>query len=156
MAGDIFEVKRGMEVYATVSDRFIYHGSHFSRGRSNTVIKVGDILKPPTRGSRKAVVSELVRLMKCYSTFEGLEVDRDLLEKAIKLPVHKSDRLYTSVYVGEYVVVEAGRDDEHSWYVHAQKLRNGKLDPKGRKIWFYQAGCYSVVHPNIPVIRRYD
>lgn len=68
--------------------------------------------------------------------------------------------------VGNYVVVDArqtgggtghGPHDVYpdGWYITArQLLESGSYNSKGRRISFYQSGCFTVMHERVSVIRK--
>lgn len=165
VAGDVFKVKQGMRVYAAVPGRFIYGNTPFDTEYHVTEVTVGSTLFPPGKAvSLNQIAKEIVKMMREYSSFIGVEVSEDLLVKALTLP--KMDASFdTSIFEGDYVVV---RDESEGggyahglhdyyrdgWNVTAVKLKNGKYDKKGLNVRFYQSGSFTVVNENVPVIRK--
>jgi hypothetical protein len=73
----------------------------------------------------------------------------------------------TASLAGEYVVENAysggggtGHGDHDvypdGWNVTARKLKNGKHDPTGPVVSFYQSGSFTAMNTDVPVVRRME
>lgn len=161
--GDVIEIKKGMSVYATIPERFVYANRAQSMKPAQTVINVGRV--------KEAAIIDLGKATKdiqqeIYS-HGGITVSQqqiiELLTNAIDTTLPTT--LDTSEYAGEYVVVNTaltgggtgmGSHDTYpdGWHVIAKKLKNGEYDNDGLTIEFYQSGCFSAMLPDIEPIRR--
>ena len=99
--------------------------------------------------------------------FKGIKIDAKKLEEAIELPNRKG--VYdTNVFISDYVVIEAkseggghgmGDHDVYpdGWRVTARQLnKNGSYNPRGKKVTFYQSGCFSAMNKDVKVIRKME
>lgn len=160
--GDVFELKKGMDIYADIPERFIYQNTPNSDKITNSKITVGDIREVQGEYGKSAVIKEILRLTKGYSCFNAVSFDEQKLKESIKIKEFKSNRFDTNKFIGEYVVTSAGMGGGSSgydsypdgWHIIAKKLNNGKFDKNGLEVSFYQSGCFTVVNKNIPVIRK--
>jgi hypothetical protein len=123
VVGDVFRLDRGMQVYAMIPAKFVY-----SNAEDDTPARDVVVIGPPRASAM------------CAGQF-----------------------FETDDMAGEYVVVDAcmtggsighGSLSPHGWRVVAHKLRqDATYDPQGREVSFYQSGAFSVVYPDIPVLR---
>lgn len=162
--GDIFNVFHGMKVYADIPAKFIYSNTPFDGTKCSTELIVGNVYKSSNE-TMDFLVKSLIKLSKDYSDFNGIKFDKSKLAEAIILPKNKKTEFDSSIYIGEYIVVETamtgggtghGPGDVYpdGWHITAKKLKNGKFDKDGLKISFYQSGCFTVTHEYIPVLRK--
>lgn len=123
--GDVFELKPGMAIYAYIPEKFVYRN------------------RP---GSEDLVMTNI------------LQVGNKVLD------VSNKEIFDTSIFLGNYVVETAdlagggtghGPHDVYpdGWYISARKLKNGKYDPKGMVVLFYQSGCFTAMNVDVPVIK---
>lgn len=122
--GDVFDLTAGMQAYVSIPEKYIYSNVRTKETLAETNIVVGQ----PTKG--------------------GAAMAFD-----------------TSVFVGQYVVEETnfggggigmGKHDVYpdGHKITARKLtKSGKYDPKGRRVSFYQSGCFNAMNPIVPVVR---
>lgn len=163
--GDVFELKKGMRIYAEIPCRFVYTNTPYSSEITAREVSVGETYSiAGKKCSKNKIINQILKHIKDYSDFDGVSFDKKKLEEAISIP-EQEEKFHTNQFIGEYVVVKTqntgggtghGPHDYYpdGWHVTARKLKNGKFDKKGLKISFYQDGCFTVVNENVPVVRK--
>lgn len=161
--GDVFNADKGFTCYTRIPERFVYDNTPHSCRLTETEVTLGDDIKVP--GRDQDLVEELTKLMKDYCSFDGVKVNKALMKKALSVPRKVSTTFSTGQLCGEYVVTQARMDgggtghgpgDKYpdGYHVVARKLnKDGKYNPNGKEINFYQSGCFSVVNEHVQVVR---
>jgi hypothetical protein len=167
--GDVFQLKKGMRVYADIPERFAYGNRQLSMKQTETDIVIGWVMKasplPPLTGIAD-------RIIDAASWDDGMTLPKSdvlaLLEKVRETRLEGLPKQFdTSIYIGEYVVTDArmegggtgmGPGDVYpdGWRIIARKLNNEEYDPKGLRISFYQSGCFSAMLTNIKPVRKME
>lgn len=151
--GDVIEIQDGMRIHAYVPEKFLYSNSRFSDENKRTNIRIGEVRN--NQVDVEAVKAEIVKKVKeAFSSASGFnlgdEAAKDFVESV--LPEHVEEQFDGGEYKGEYLVIRTafeggcalGRDpypDGH--HVFAKKLKDGKFDPDGIEISFYQSGDFT-------------
>ena len=158
--GDVFNVVKGMEIYAAIPYRYLYENTPFSDKKTHTDVKVGEILTVQGGAySQKGIAEEIIEMIQSYSSFEGVKIDKKKLMEAIGVANPSREKYPTAYLIGEYVVIHAneinnGPRNPSGWFIQAKQLKNGKYDPKGETISFYQDRGFTAVNEYVPVERK--
>jgi hypothetical protein len=151
--GDIIKIENGDQCYTDIKGKFVYSNS-ISNTKSNSLIRVGDVLTCDSSKIKRKIASILQNLDKELEFVVDTKVKDKTLDSVKKLIVNatKEDKFDTNKVKGEYVVIEAklnggskssGYPD--GWEVTAIKLKNGEYNKNGRKISFYQSGSFTAI-----------
>lgn len=127
--GDVFYIKKGMQIHAEIPEMFIYQNLRDSKKLASTVITVGEV-RDNTKGKKLDT-----------KKFEGLY----LVERT------EDTGGGTGNGMGDYY------PDGHK--VSAIKLsKTGEYSPDKTKISFYQSGCFSgMILPNdVEVVAQFE
>lgn len=156
--GNIFELKRGMSVYADLPEKFIFANRPFSDEKHNHDIVVGRVY---TTSNYYESVAKIENDVKEAIERPGLKVDKKQIEKFVNgiVPDKQEEQFDTSVFLGKYVVINTessgsgngmGQGDHYpdGWKVIAKKLNEDKFDPDGLEISFYQTGAFTAKIPS--------
>ena len=173
--GDVFEIEKGMNIYASIPEKFIYNNKLLSNKKTNTHIVVGKKfinsfsdkeLKPLLDTLTKKVQGEFTYIFgEIISKKEMFKILLPTFEK-IKPILKKRKTFNTSSLIGEYVVIKTSYEgggtghgpgdvypDGHR--VIATKLQNGKWKKEGEEISFYQSGCFTaMINPMQIALKR--
>ncbi len=165
--GDVFKLVKGMEAYVEVPDRFVYDNTQYSSEVTQRAVQIGQIFRGRAlkKNYKEILADKIIEKLKNSSSFKGVEIDFEILQEAISVPAFKTNQFDTNDLIGEYVVTSTKYDGggtghgphdvyPDGWHVTAKKLKQGKYDQKGKKITFYQSGCFTAMNENVPVIRK--
>jgi len=126
--GDVFKLEKGMKVYASLSNKFIYsnvrENSADANDLSQTDVEVGEVFKTTkNKFDSGRLVGEYVV---ADTAFDGGGTGH-----------------------GPHDVYPSGH------HVFAQKLAdNGSYDPDGIQVDFYQSGCFTAMIEDVKVVRK--
>lgn len=163
--GDVFEIKKGMKVNAEVPSKFIFTNCRMSNLTSKTKIVVGIFLK--NKMDVEATANELKEsIARSVSSVCGAVADpmavQDLVSSVMNS--YEEETLDTTMFCGEYLVINTtfdggcgGHDPyPNGHHVFCRKLKDGKYDPNGTQIDFYQSGSFSsmILPENVQPIRK--
>jgi hypothetical protein len=161
--GDIIEIKNGMKIYAEIPEKFVYSNRQHSTGKTHTDFEVGEKLEIAGGNLEKQdkVISNLVkRIREEFESETGQKVPAEKVKEFVEsvLPKSNDDKSFdTSVFAGKYIVTKTtyggggtgmGRHDVYpdGHEVECKKLtKDGGWDKNGRKISFYQSGCFTAM-----------
>ena len=162
--GDVFELTKGMAVYAQIPEKFVYQNRRTSDELTTTDIVVG----------QDRITYSEDKLQELRKLANQLTAKSDLLQNVDMFAVLKaqcpdldiSDYYDAHALIGDYVVVNTsmsgggkghGPNDVYpdGHHVVAKRLAdNGTLDPNGFEVSFYQSGSFTAMNEYVPVIRR--
>lgn len=157
-AGDVINIKKGMDVYVEIPEKFVYANGPLSEDTTTTDITIGQVLNLGDGNSNiKDGLKDLKKdIIGDFNFRLGLKVKANVIKEFIEsqLPNIKVDEFDTSIFAGEYVVFKTamkGGGRGHGPYdiypdganVTCKKLKKGKWDEKGLEISFYQSGAFT-------------
>lgn len=156
--GDVINLIAGTEVYANIPSKYVYMNQPLSNELTNTKIKLGEVVNTVGLGGCiDDIVNDIIHAFKFRS---GLEVNAPYINEFVNKVVNdsdiKNDKIDTSQYVGDYMVIDTSLDGGgtgHGYYdiypdghhVYCQKMKDGQYDPNGFKIDFFQTGSFNVM-----------
>lgn len=165
--GDVIELKVGMKIYASIPEKFIFSNKPLSNESRTTDIRIGEIRKNNISDWEEKTF-RLTRSIKEEFERKFGVAPQEAIDTFVKEHVPKvtQETFNTSYFVGQYVVIETSltggsRDscnpnnhypDGHR--VVCQKLKDGKFDPQGETISFYQSGSFTAMIEAITPLRK--
>ena len=149
---DIFQLEKGMNIYAFVPEKFIFVNAPFSEKFHEHAICVGQFLRKRIPDKDK-MIDEIQKLL---DTHMHLELSDEQIESFIEsLNLNfGAEEFDTSVFLGEYRVYKAEYNGgkHHApdgWHVYCYKV-----DDPNVAIHFYQTGYFTAINPNIQPISK--
>lgn len=153
--GDVIEIKEGMEIYASIPERFVYSNRRFSKGKTQTYIRIGEVRRNKVHDVESVKASIATKIQEAFSSSSGFNISSEAAKNIVEsiLPEHAEEQYDGSDLKGEYLVIRTafeGGSDGRDWYpnghhVFAKKLKDGKYDPEGIEISFYQSGEFTAM-----------
>lgn len=152
--GDVIELANGMNVYASIEDRFVFSNRKFSTEKSVNEVVVGKQYKAkPTLTDKNEIVKTIAK------DFErsGLKVSSKKIAEFVEKEVHgKMNSATWKLESGEFLVIktemtggsnDVARGDNYpdGHMVTAKRLRDGKFNPDGEIVSFYQTGSFTAM-----------
>ena len=137
--GDIFKVREGMKVCASIPEKFDFYGNYLlslSEKMRQTTIEIGRKYVI-SEDDKKRYMVELEKEMYKFLSKHKIEMDNEnikLFMSKVKLNM-EAEEFDTSIFVGEYVVVNI---DCYENKVTAKKLNNGTFDSESLEVEFFQ------------------
>ncbi|ADO59798.1 hypothetical protein [Paenibacillus polymyxa] len=152
--GDVFVVKEGMKVNAEVPSKFIFSNCRMPNTTRKTKIVIGSLLKnkmdveATAHELKKKIVDSIASV--CGAVANPMAVQH-LVSSVINS--YEEETLDTTIFCGEYLVVNTtfdggcgGHDPyPNGHHVFCRKLKDGKYDPNGSQIDFYQSGSFTAL-----------
>ncbi|WPS85658.1 hypothetical protein SMD22_00975 (plasmid) [Brevibacillus halotolerans] len=153
--GDVVEIQKGMSVFVSIPEKFVFANKRGSNKIVNHVIKIGPILD--TSVDVEKVKKQIVNgIQESFDFRVGMQVEKDKIESFVSsiLEGFSKELFDTNSLIGEYVVIHtelSGGGFGHGIYdeypdghkVKCKKLKDGHFDPNGIEVSFYQSGCFS-------------
>lgn len=151
--GDVIEMKEGMKISASIPAKFVYMNRRFSETMTKTEICIGQVRKN-TVDVEEVKLSIEKKVKDAFQTAAGFEVADEAVKSIVDsiLPTHVEETFDGSEFKGEFLVIKTAFDGGSSdirdsypngHHVFAKKLKDGKFDPDGIEISFYQSGCFT-------------
>lgn len=161
--GDVIELKEGMRVYGEIPESFVITNRKLSNQLYKTDLTVGKVYTNDTKidTESKQLAKKVVDVFSTLGSVLDLKVAKEFVDANIKAPKKRN----FSIPTGEYVVIGAqmsgGGMDRFSYVadghlVTCRRLKDGKFDPKGGMISFYQTGSFTAVISNIAAVRHME
>lgn len=150
--GDIIQLEPGMEVYTYIPSMFLLYGAFFDTKPSHTKVTIGEIFKNVPE-SVQFLTDEIFKKIHPI-----LPVTKDQITNFINTLNFDDEieELDTSIYAGEYKVIEAFFDGgskcfdlPDGWHVFCQKVNDPLV-----QVDFYQTGCFTAMIEDIQPINR--
>lgn len=168
--GDVIFLKKGMEVYADIPEKYVYSNRQLSNKLTTHDMTVGEYhsSNPDITKERQKIANDIIE---SFDTHLGVKLKNDdaldVLEFVKKhIPAWKTDTFILDE--GEFVVTKTsfsgggtGMGDHDVYpsghHVYCQRLNaDGTFNEKGTKVSFYQSGCFTaMIYPKqLKVIRQ--
>lgn len=170
--GDVFELKKGMEAYISIPERFVFGNLPYSMKEHVHNVEVGEVLDVAYDESDEDLVFCATEDILEAAEMSAVKLSKKDVEKLVKKSIRTKKNLPTAfntgTFLGNYVVEEAasdggsrgggmsGHDDyPDGWKITARQLdKKGKYSKNGRVVSFYQSGCFNATNENVPVLRK--
>jgi hypothetical protein len=164
--GDVIEITKGMRIYAPIPIKLLYTDSPVL-----TELRVLDIEVGKIRNNYVANIENLKervakKIQDVFISETGLQMSDDVAQNFViqNLQLQMNEQYDGSEFKGEYLVIrtafEGGYDKEVYYpdghHVYAKMLQEGKYDPDGREISFYQSGEFTamILPEDIQAVRK--
>lgn len=136
--GDIFEVKEGFKVCASIPKKFFLFGTDlFSEEKCETTIEVGRKYVISVKEKKEYLLKlekEMSKLLSNHNINMDSENIKDFMSN-IRMNVNmKREEFDTSIYIGKYVVVNV---DSYGNKVTAKKLNDMKFNSENLEVAFF-------------------
>ena len=139
--GDVIRLEKGMKVYATIPEMFIYDNRRTSTNNARTDIKIGEM-----RSSQFKTSEDVKGTLGLFN----IEIEDDQISHFIAgLGINLS--FDTSIFEGEYRVVATAEDGggtgmgPHDVYPNGHHVFCEKKDDPNIFVDFYQTGCFTAM-----------
>lgn len=136
--GDVIRLEKGMKVYATIPEMFIYYNRGTSTNNARATIKIGEIHTSQFKTSED---------VKGTLGLFNIEIEDDRISHFIAgLGISLS--FDTSIFEGEYRVVATAEDGggmDYSFYPNGHHVFCEKKDDPNVFVDFYQTGCFTAM-----------
>lgn len=147
---DILNIEKGFKIYAKIPDKFIVSNRRISNEVNEHSFIVGEILSVSSSDKKREKIA-LINSIENAFKYHGVSITREKIAeflKSININLNTNEeKLDTSIFIGPYIVkstelVHGGYDRGSRYPDHlkiiAKKMNNGKVDPNGLEISFYQ------------------
>ncbi len=160
--GDVIVLEGGMKVYALIPEMFVYSNRLTSDELVNHDIVVGQVYENNTE-IEKSIVGVVNNV---YAAFEheGFKIERGKVSTFVRENIPQPTPQRYILPRGKFVVVktsfEGGSHGTHDDYpdghrVFCKRLRfDGKYDPNGEAVNFYQSGCFTEMTEDMEPINQ--
>jgi hypothetical protein len=149
--GDVISIKEGHHVNTLIPEKFVYSARKLSDKLCESDVEIGTVLRCDETISAECLADLNNAIAEAIYFKTGRQVRPARIANMIKSIIPDSravDVLYTTDLVGNYVVTKVSGDEADERHVFCQRVRNGKYDPNGTRIDFYQIpGRVSVIIP---------
>lgn len=139
--GDVIRLEKGMKVYATIPEMFVYDNRRTSTNTTKTDVRIGEIRSSQFKTSKD--VKETLGMFNIGS--EDNQISHFFAGLGISLSFD------TSIFEGEYRVVATAEDGRgtgmgpHDVFPNGHHVFCEKKDDPNIFVDFYQTGCFTAM-----------
>ena len=160
--GDVILLEKGMKVYSLIPKMFVYLNRKTSKDLVSQDIVVGKKYENDT--DIKQPISNVINNVQDSFGREGFKIDLDKVTSFVKKNIDEPTSQKFKLKGGEFIVVKTsfeggshggGHDDYPDGHrVYCKRLNDGKYDPNGEEVNFYQSGSFTAMIIDIKPIRQ--
>ena len=167
--GNVIRLEKGMRVYAPIPIKFIYSNRRISNELNREAVEVGKVynnhknFEETIEDSINSMVEDIQELF----LDNDIKIEESKIANFVKsnIPEQKKDQFILEE--GEFLVTKTTVDGggtghgifdiyPDGYHVFCKALKNGKYDPNGVEIDFYQSGSFSCVITDLEPIPLYE
>ena len=160
--GDVIVLEKGMKVYGLIPEMFIYSNRKTSDELVNHDIVVGQVYENDTE-IEKSIVGVVNNVHAAFE-HEGFKIELSKVSTFVRGNIPQPTPQRYALSTGKFVVVKTSfeggshgtRDDYPDGHrVYCKRLRfDGKYEPEGEAVNFYQSGCFSAMIEEIEPVSQ--